>query len=103
MGQIIKDAIKGNLPFWILTVTAILLIVTAFLLPPMAIIDSSVLAAVGELAGFGALWAFIKAMDKGLDAKVRHNNTEVLIGDITDSEAPRYPMPSQKADEYEQI
>lgn len=104
MGRILKEAIVGNIPFWILTIVAVVLIVAAFLCPPMAIIDASVLGAVGELAGFGALWAIIKAMDKGLDAKVKHNNTEVIIGDISnEQEAQDYPphFPSPRIDDYE--
>lgn len=103
MGRILKEAIIGNVPFWVLTITSIMLIVAAFLLPPTAAIDGSVIGAVGELLGFGALWTIIKAMDKGLDAKVKHNGTEVMIGDISEPE-PRYPefdRPSPKAEDYE--
>lgn len=45
----------------------------------MAVIDSSVLAAVGELAGFSAIGVVIKALDKGAKASVRHNSTEVSV------------------------
>lgn len=103
MGRILKEAIIGNVPFWILTIITILLIVAAFLCPPMAIIDGSVLAAVGELAGFGALWAVVKAMDKGIDAKVKHNGTEVMIGDISEPEIhyPEFDRPASKTEDYE--
>lgn len=63
----------------ILTITSIVLIVGAFFVPPMAIIDSSILAAVGELAGFGAIWEVSKAIDKGVDASVKHNDTEITV------------------------
>lgn len=63
----------------ILTIVSILLISGAFFVPPMAIIDSSVLAAVGELAGFGAIWQVSKAIDKGVDASVKHNDTEITV------------------------
>ena len=48
----------------------------------MAVIDGSVLAAVGELAGFAALGTVVKAMDMGVDARVRHRETEVTVGDL---------------------
>lgn len=81
MGKIIKDAVTGNWAFWVLTIFAILLLGVAFALPPTAVIDKSVLAAVGELMGFGALWAVVKAIDTGTTAKVKHNNTEITVGD----------------------
>lgn len=63
----------------ILTITSILLIVGAFFVPPLAVIDGSILAAVGELAGFGAIWQISKAIDKGVDASVKHNDTEISV------------------------
>lgn len=103
MGRILKEAIVGNVPFWVLTITSIALIVAAFLLPPTAVIDRSVISAVGELLGFGALWAILKAIDKGLDAKIKHNGTEVTIGDISEPEMhyPEFDRPSPKTNEYD--
>lgn len=63
----------------VLTITSILLILGAFFVPPMAIIDSSVLAAVGELAGFGTIWEFNKAMNKNIDAKVKIKEIELEL------------------------
>ena len=63
----------------VLTITSILLILGAFFVPPMAIIDSSVLAAVGELAGFGAIWQVSKAIDRGVDASFKRNETELQL------------------------
>lgn len=82
MGERIKQAIDHNVWFWVLMITAIALLIAAFIVPPTAVIDGSVLAAVGELAGFAAIGTVVKAMDKGVDARVRHNNTEVTVGDI---------------------
>jgi len=80
MSQVLKKAIVGNTPFWVLTIVAILLLIVAFILPPTAIIDKSVLAAVGELMGFGALWAVVKAIDEGTSATLKHNNTSLTVG-----------------------
>lgn len=71
--------IKYNIPFQILTLISIALIITAFFIPPMAVIDSSVLYAVGELFGFAALWTLIVAIEKGSTAKIKHHDTELEI------------------------
>jgi len=84
MGQVLKKAIVGNRPFWVLTIVAILMLVVAFILPPAAVIDKSILTAVGELMGFGALWAVVKAIDKGVPAKLSHRDTTLTIGDDDD-------------------
>lgn len=46
---------KHNVVFYICLLTSVLLIVTGFLVPPMGVIDGSVLQAVGELLGFGTI------------------------------------------------
>ena len=65
--------------FWLFSIIGILLIIIAFFLPPAAQIHQSVLIAVGEINGFAALGAVIKAIDKGSSATFHHNNTEVTI------------------------
>ncbi len=82
MGKELKDIIKtGFASKWArgLTVFSLLLIIASFLLPPMAIIDSSVLAALGEILGFGTLITFTESLERGMSAKVRHNETELEI------------------------
>lgn len=83
MGEVIKSAVYNNRPFWLLTIAAIVLIFLGFVVPPMGIIDASVLTAVGELMGFGALWTILHSIEKGIDAKLTHNNTTLEI--INDS------------------
>lgn len=99
MGERIKQAVHHNTWFWVLMITAIILIVASWFTPPMAVIDGSVLAAVGELAGFGALGALIKAMDMGVDARVRHKDTEVTVGDFDKRRRHQHQEP-QMEDEY---
>lgn len=79
MGEVIKKAIRGNIWFNFLSGFSLLLIGASFIVPPMGVIDGSVLAAVGELFGFGALWCVVKAIDRGVDATVEHNGTKVTI------------------------
>lgn len=74
-----NNCLKDNVFFWTFAIAGLLLIVASFLLPPMGVVDNSVLAAVGELDGVIALGAVIKAIDKGVDATFQHNNTSVTI------------------------
>lgn len=74
--------------FWFVffSLVAVGLIVASFIVPPTGIIEPSVLAAVGELFGFSALGTVVKAIDKGVDAKVQHRDTSVTIGDLSKQE-----------------
>ena len=79
MRRFYKNYIANNTFFWIFSIIGILLIIIAFFIPPAAQIHQSVLIAVGEINGFIALGAVIKAIDKGVDATFQHNNTSVTI------------------------
>ena len=46
---------KKTIPFWVCLIVSIGLIVAGFCVPPMGIIDGSVLTAVGILFGFASL------------------------------------------------
>lgn len=84
MGEVLKQTVKTSKWFHIFSFVAIALIITSFILPPSGEIHPSILAAVGELFAFAALGALNRAIDKGLDAKVKHNNTEVTVGNLND-------------------
>ena len=81
-----KNYLENNTFFWIFSIIGLLLIIVAFFLPPAAQIHQSVLIAVGEINGFIALGAVIKAIDKGSSATFHHNNTEVTITSNEDEE-----------------
>ena len=87
----VKDCILHNLYFKLFSFFAIALIIASFLVPPMGLIEPSVLAAVGELFGFASLGTVIKAIDKGTTATVTHNNTSVTVGREDDEEFDRPP------------
>ena len=70
--------------FWLFSIIGLLLIIIAFFLPPAAQIHQSVLIAVGEINGFAALGAVIKAIDKGSSATFHHNGTDVTINSNED-------------------
>ena len=79
MREFYRNYLKDNTFFWIFSIIGLLLIIIAFFVPPAAYIDSSVLIAVGEINGFIALGAVIKAIDNGGSATFQHNNTSVTI------------------------
>lgn len=62
-----------------LTLVSVGLIVGSFFVPPKGVIDGSVLAGVGELFGFAALFAGWEAVDRGIDAKVTHGQTTIEL------------------------
>lgn len=67
--------------FWISFIISIILIIGGFLIPPMGIIDSSVLISIGEIFAFGALAAGIKAIEDGKEVEIHHKETNITIGD----------------------
>ena len=79
MREFYKNYLSNNLFFWLFSGIGLLLIIIAFFIPPAAYIDSSILIAVGEINGFIALGAVIKAIDNGGSATFQHNNTSVTI------------------------
>ena len=79
MREFYKNYLANNGFFWLFSSIGLLLIIIAFFIPPAAYIDSSILIAVGEINGFIALGAVIKAIDNGGSATFQHNNTSVTI------------------------
>lgn len=49
------NGVKKTIPFWICLIVSIGLIVSGFYVPPIGIIDGTVLTAVGILFGFATL------------------------------------------------
>lgn len=79
MRKFYKNYLENNTFFWVFSIIGLLLIIVAFFVPPTAYIEQSVLIAVGEINGFIALGAVIKAIDKGRSASIKHNGTELDI------------------------
>ena len=86
MREFYKNYLENNTFFWIFSIIGLLLIIIAFFIPPAAEIHQSVLIAVGEINGFIALGAVIKAIDKGSSASIKHNNTELTINSNDEGE-----------------
>lgn len=57
------------------------LIIASFIMPPLGVIDSSVLAGVGEIFGFASLFTAWGAIDAGVSAKIERNGTSLSVGD----------------------
>ena len=55
------------------------LIVAGFLLPPMGVIDGSVLTAIGELLLFPVIIYGFRAIELGLEVKIQKGDTSVEI------------------------
>lgn len=55
------------------------MIITSFIVPPTGVIDPSVLAGVGEIFAFAALYIVLIAVLKGTPASISHNNTTVTV------------------------
>ena len=73
--------VEKNIPFHILATVSVAILVASWIWPPTAIIDSSVLAASGELIGWGALYTLLRAVEKGKTASVSHNGTTITVGE----------------------
>lgn len=84
MKEILKEAWESNIWMRILTISSILLIIASFFIPPLGIIDRSILAAVGELEVFGVLWIVFHAIEKGTAASFKKGDVEVEIKEKED-------------------
>ena len=67
--------------FWVTLSVGVGLLVTGFFMPPMAVIDGSILKAVGELMFWPAIAFGVKAVEDGRVAKINFGKTSVHIGD----------------------
>lgn len=63
----------------ILAAVAVVLIVVSFFVPPLGIIDGSVLAAIGELFAFASMFMIWESVDRGMDAKITHGDTKIEL------------------------
>lgn len=80
--ETIHKATVCNFGFWLFGVIALALGIIGFFMPPKGVIDGSVLIFGGLMFAFATLFMVDKAIEKGLDAKVKHGETEVTFGDL---------------------
>ena len=74
-----KRGTYHNHAFWLCLIVSIGLMVTSFFLPPIGIVSSSSMGAASILWAYGALASFNAALSKGVDARVRHGDTELTL------------------------
>lgn len=84
MSTTFKECVLDNLWFKILSLISVLLLITSFLMPPAGVIDPSVMAGVGEIFAWGALFTVLKAIDKGKTASITHGSTTIEVRKETD-------------------
>lgn len=73
--------------FWVCLISSITLISISFVLPPLAVIDGSVLAAVGELFAFATLATIIEGIKKGGDITMTKGDTSLTFHTDDDEES----------------
>lgn len=77
--KIFFETLMGRVSFWICLVTTIALGIAGFFVPPMGVIDGSLLAFCAYLFGFATLAIVADAIKEGYDAKVKKGDFEVNI------------------------
>lgn len=84
------DAFFGNTfhkkVFFITLTVSVILLIVSWVMPPAWMIDSSVIAAVGELFAFGALGEVAAAIERGMNAKVTKGDVSL---EVSKSEEPQ--------------
>lgn len=94
MSETYKRAMIKNPAFWVCLTITIGLFVAGFCVPPHGEIDGSLLTAGGILFAFATLETVHVALKKGMDAKVKHGQTELMVGDLNNDK--------EKQDNYEE-
>ena len=90
MTEIVKNATMRNPAFWECLAMTIALLLGGFFTPPRAKIDGSILTACGILFAFATLETVHHAIRKGVDARVRHGQTELTVGDLDNGKEDNY-------------
>lgn len=64
-------------------ITSLLLIVVSFFIPPVGVVDGSVIAAVGEIDGFASILVFLYKLPQyitsGMSAKITRGDTTIEV------------------------
>ena len=78
-----KECILDNMWFKILSGISIILIIISFFFFFLGVIDPSVMAAVGEIFAWGALFTVLKAIDKVKTISMQHGDTTITVNGKT--------------------
>lgn len=77
--EVVKELL-GKVVFWVCLLVSLVLIVLGFVVPPLGLIDPSVLTAVGEVFAFATLGVVADAIKEGYNARVSKGDVSVEIG-----------------------
>jgi len=70
---------KLKISMWVAFGIAAVLMIVSFFMPPVGVIDDSVVMGAGVLFAFAGLFLGWHAVDKGMDAKITHRDTTIEI------------------------
>lgn len=73
---------KKRLLLWITFGVSAALVIAGFVLPPLGVIDNSVLIAVGELGFFGVLAEIPSYLESKKDISITKGNTTITVADM---------------------
>jgi hypothetical protein len=76
-----KNILLTFCPVWLCSIIALGLIVAGFFVPPIGIIDGSVIQAVGEIIGIIAILELPQCIEKFDNITFKHRNTEINLKD----------------------
>lgn len=75
---------NGAVGAWLCLLTSISLLIGSAIVPPLFVVDASILAAVGELFAFATLWKLpniIGSIKDGKSLVLKKGETEIKISD----------------------
>ena len=82
--ELILNCTIRNAGFIILYGIAIILLVASFILPPLGIIDNSVLEGVAEIFAFAGLLTVLRAIDRNMGIEFKKGDMSLEISDSDD-------------------
>lgn len=77
---------KRKILLWTTFGISAALVIAGFILPPLGIIDNSVLIAVGELGFFGVLAEIPSYLESKKDIKIQHGNASITVADMNNND-----------------
>lgn len=86
MAKLVKNWYKNGdrmwkIVFYTTQLISLIMILVSFFIPPLAVIDASIFAAVGELAFFPSLLAFYNIVMSGRKASISKGETKISVND----------------------
>ena len=79
----------GAIAGWLCLLASVFMLIASLFIPPHGVIDASVIAGVGELMGFGALFKLpniIQSIADGKSVTLSHGNTSVTVASRDEEE-----------------